>query len=303
MKPYHVITAVTAVILLALAVLLYGQADGPTSKTNAAALTLQSFADDLPALAEPGDPQADAAVFYERAITLYAANPDALPRTGKHDELVEGLCDLLLQATAAGNVDEGFLDGHIPIAIGAQPDYGDAIENIYEDVIVRSAELYTRGDTAGARDLAVAVWVFGRRLFEHNTLYYHRVVGLDMMESAGSILFEMAAKDDLLDPAALRAWSGAIKKVREAWQPKLEILLGIDPHPGDLVNIAVNDPDRTFRIEATLRLGIHRYGADRGNSRAMNRAIAAAVAGDDPMIAEAGRAAEALTLKEKRRFY
>lgn len=303
MKPYHVITAVTAVILLGLAVLLYGQADGPTSKTNGAALALQTFADDLPALAKPGDPKADAAVFYEQAIATYAQNAEALPRTRKHDERVDGLCELLLQATAAGKVDDGFLDGHIPIAIRAQPDYGDAIENIYENVIVRAAELYTRGDTAGARDLALAVWVFGRRLFEHNTLYYHRVVGLDMMESAGSILFETAGKNDSLDPAALRAWSGAIKAIRDAWQPKLEIVMGIDPHPGDLVNIALNDADRTFRIEATLRLGIHRYGADRGNRRAMNRAIAAAINGDDPMIARAGRAAEALTLEEKRRLY
>ncbi|MEZ6190677.1 MAG: hypothetical protein R3C45_05225 [Phycisphaerales bacterium] len=303
MKPYHVISAVTAVILLGLAVLLYGQADGPTSATSAQALALQSFSADLPALAQPGDPNTDAAVFYERAIALYAENSDALPRTRKHDELVDGLCELLLQAATSGIAGDGFMDGHIPVAIGAQPDYGDALENIYENVIVRAAELYARGDTAGARDLALAVWLFGQRLFEHNTLYYHRVVGLDMMESAGSILFEMAAKDGSPDPAALRTWSAAIKQIRSAWQPKLEIVMGIDPHPGDLVNIALNDQDRTFRVEATLRLGIHRYQADRGNRRAMQRAIAAAIASDDPMISQAGRAADALTLEEKRRLY
>lgn len=254
-------------------------------------------------MAAPGDPQADAAAFYEQAIALYAKNSDALPKTRKHDELVDGSCSLLLQAAAAGKIEYGFLDGHIPVTIGAQPDYGDAVENVYEDVIVRAAELYTRGDTAGARDLAIAVWVFGRRLFEDNVLLYHRVVGLDMMESAGSILFEISAKDESLDPAALRAWSAAIRKVRDAWQPKLEIIMGIDPHPGDLVNIALNDQDRTFRIEATLRLGIHRYGADRGNRRALQRAIDAAIGGIDPMIAEAGRAADKLTLQEKRRLY
>lgn len=290
-------------MLLGLAVLLYGQADGPTSVTNERAMALQTFPADLPVLSEPGEPNTDAAGFYERAILLYAENTDALTRTRKYDERVDGLCGLLLQAAAAGKVEAGFMDGHIPVTIGAQPDYGDAIENIYEYVIVRAAELYTRGDTAGGRDLALAVWVFGGRLFAHNTLYYHRVVGLDMMESAGSILFEMAEKDDSLDPAALRAWSAAIKDIRSAWQPKLEIVMGIDPHPGDLVNIALNDADRTFRVEATLRLGIHRYGADRGNRRAMQRAIAAAINSDDPMIAEAGRAADALTLEEKRRLY
>ncbi len=290
-------------MLLGLAVLLYGHADGPTSVTNAQALALHSFPADLPVLAEPGDPNTDAAAFYEQAIALYAKNSDALPRTRRHDERVDGLCGLLLQAAAAGQIEDGFMDGHIPVAIGAQPDYGDAIENIYEDVIVRAAELYARGDTADARDLALAVWVFGGRLFERNTLYYHRVVGLDMMESAGSILFEVSTKDGSPDPAALRAWSAAIKSIREAWQPKLQVVLGIDPHPGDLVNIALNDADRMFRVEATLRLGVHRYQADGGNRRAMNRAIDAAIHSDDPMIARAGRAADALTLEEKRRLY
>jgi hypothetical protein len=303
LKPRYVITAVTAVMLLGLAVLLYGHADGPTKATGSEALAQQTLPADLPKLVEASDPQADAGPYYEQAIALYAENVDALPKTRKHDELVDGLCDLLLKAAAAGRVEDGFLDNHIPVAIGAQPDYGDAVEQIYENVIVRAAEQYMKGDATGARELALSVWVFGRRLFENNVRLYHRVVGLDMMESAGSILFEMAAKEGGADAEALRAWSAAIKAIRTAWQPKLEIIMGIDPHSGDLVNIALNDRDRTFRVEATLRLGIHRYGADRGNRRTMQRVIGAAIAGDDPMIAEAGRAADALTLEEKRRLY
>lgn len=303
MKPYHVITAVSAALLMGLGVLLYGHADVPTKATGPEALALQTLPADLPKLVEASDPRADAGVYYEQAIALYVGNADALPKTRRHDELVDGLCELMLKAAAAGRVDDGFLDQHIPVAIGAQPDYGDAIENIYESVIVRAAGQYMKGDAAGARDLALSVWVFGRRLFENNVRLYHRVVGMDMMESAGSILFEMAAKEGGADAAALRAWSAAIKAIRTAWQPKIQIIMGIDPHPGDLVNIAVNDKDLTFRVEATLRLGIHRYQADRGNRRAMQHAIGAAIAGNDPMIAEAGRAADALTLQEKRRLY
>ncbi len=303
MKPRYIIIAVAFVPLLVAAVLSYGVADGPTSVTNAQALSERVLPVDLPALTKPGNPGDDAGVYYEQAIGLFAEHPGVLTRTREHDALVDGLCELLLSAAEAGHIEPGFMDGHIPIQNGALPDFGEAIESIHEWGIYRSAELFTHGEPDRARELALAVWVFGRRMFEDNVRLYNRNAGLDMMESAGGMLFEMSAQDPSLDTQTLRAWSAAITEVRQAWQPKLEVMLGVDPHPGDLVNIALSDGDRMFRVEATLVLGIHRYGADRGNRRAMNGAIQTAIASDDPLLAEAGRAAVALTLEQKRRLY
>ncbi len=293
-------------MLLVAAVLMYGVAEGPTSVTNPEALAQRVLPVDLPALVvrdDPGGDPGDAGVYYERAIALFAEHPGVLTKTREHDGLVDGLCELLLRAAEAGRIESGFMDGHIPVRIGALPDYGEALESIYEWVLYRSAYLYTHDEPERARNMALAVWVFGRRMFEDNVRLYNRNTGLDMMESAGGLLFEMSVEDPALDSETLQAWSVALNDIRRAWQPKLELMLGTDPHPGDLVNIALHDRDRMFRVEATLKLGIHRYGADRGNRRAMNRAIQTAIASEYSMLAEAGRAADALTLEQKRRLY
>ncbi len=332
MKSSHVILiAVGVLILAAAAYSLIGQADAPTTLTDADGLMVQQLLEEpgapgvpggLRVLSMPGDPRGDAAAFYERAISLYAQQRGALPKTREHDELVAGLCGLLAEAADAGHVEAGFMDRHIPVEIGAEPDFQDAVEAIYELAINQVAYRYTHGDPEGARELALAVWVFGRRMFEGNVRLYNRVIGLDMMESAGSMLYEMSADnpgtpgvtaapgdtEGTISPGAdgeaLRAWSQAINQIRRHWQPKLEVVMGIEPPIGDLVNIALNDGDRMFRIEATLRLGIHKHGpVGRGNRRAIQNAIRLAMESDDPVLAEAGRAAEALTQEEKRRLY
>ncbi len=314
MKSSHVIFIVAGALLLgAAAYTLIGQADAPTSLTDTQGLKAQLLPKDLPAMSEPddsgkpggpGEPQVDAAVYYERAISLYDKQRGALPNTREHDELVAELCKLLIQAAQTRRVEAGFMDRHLPVQIGAEPDFADAVEAIYELAIYQSAYRHTHQDPQGARELALAVWVFGRRMFEDNVRLYNRVVGLDMMESAGSMLYEIATDDPRLDGDALHAWSEAINTIRQHWQPKLEVVMGLNPPIGDLINIALNDGDRMFRIEATLRLGIHQHGSiGRGNRRAIQNAIQSAMQSDDPTLAQAGRAAEALTLKQKRRLY
>lgn len=311
MKPRYVITAVAFVPLLVAAVLLYGVADGPTSKTRGEVLAVQSLRampDQFLNIVPDGDPAIDAGELYEQAIQLCIKHEGVLERTREHDELVDQLCELLMQAMH-GRVQIGFLDGHIPVAFGAQPDYGPALENLYTWVLERAAKDYTVDTSMESSMPAWSIFIFGQRLFEHGDRLYHRNTGLDMMESAGRLLYDMQlgyAETGLSvgsDAVKLRAWAERIDAIRRAWQPKLMIVKGTDPHPGDLVNIALNDEDPMFRFEATLVLGIHRYGAERGNRRAMNRAIQAAIASEDPLLAEAGRAADALTLEQKRRLY
>ena len=295
------VTLVVLVMALALVVFMYGFADPPTSVTSESALVKQTLPGDLPALVTPAKPQADAGAYYEQAIELFNENPRVLERTREHDEMVEGLSELLLQASDAGQIVDGFLDGHIPVKNGADPDYGEAIESMNEWVLEHAVMVYSKGEKDKARNLALAVWLFGQRLFEHSDRLYHKNTGLDMMTSAGSMLILLAERDEKLDREVLSKWGAALDEISRKWQPKIMATVGPNPHPGDLVNIALNDQDRMFRVEATLKLGIQRYTVDRGNRRAMNQAIQAAIASDDPMLAEAGRAADAVTLQEMRR--
>ncbi len=195
MKLGYVISAVAVLAVLVALTLEYGGADAPTAVTTAGALRVQTLSADLPVLFTPSDPRADAAPIYDLAIALYAEHRGALPKTREHDELVTALADLLMQAADAGRVEHGFMDRHIPVKIGAEPDFADSVEAIYELAIYESAYRYSHGDAEGARDLALAVWVFGRRMFKENVRLYNRVVGMDMMESAGAMLYEISSSD------------------------------------------------------------------------------------------------------------
>jgi len=303
-KISHVIMSVSLVVVAVALSIHLRTGDGPTSVTEGEALRKQTLPDTAAGFTFPTDPEVDAATDYEQLIRLYGEHPDTLPKTREHDELIAGLSSLFIKAARSGRVKQGFIDRHIPIEIGALPDFDDALESAYELAIFESARRYTHQDPQGARELAVAVWVLGERMFKHNDRLYGKVVGLDMMESAGAILFEMSEDDPAIDGEALAFWSSAITGIRSAWQPKLEVMLGVTPPIGDLVNITVNDEDRMFRIEATLRLGIFKHAAGSGGNRQMIlRSIDQAIASDDPMISQAGRAAEALTLEQKRRLY
>lgn len=304
MKPVYFIWIFPALLVLALAVFLYGSADTPSSLTNAKALAAQHLPDLPPPFAIERNPDDDASLYYEQALTLFDSQRAALPKTREHDELVAGICELLESAARAGRVPVGFMDRHIPVSIGAVPDFDDALEEIFTLAVYESARRYTHDDPDGARDLAMAVFVFGRRLFDNNTRLYNRNTGLDMMESAGSLLYDMSANDTTIDAENMREWSRGLDQIRKHWQPKLQFILGTDPQIGDLVNVAQHDEDRMFRIVATLRLGVHKHSpVGRGNLRLIHHAIQEAMQSEDPMIAEAGRAADAMTLQERRRYY
>jgi hypothetical protein len=304
LKISHVIMSASLVVMAVAVSIHLRTGEVSTSVTGGDALRKQTLPDPVAGLTLPSNPEADAAAVYEELIRLVGEHPDALPGTREQDDLIAGVSALLVQAAGAGRVQQGFIDRHIPVEIGALPDFDDAVETAYELAIKESARRYTREDPQGARELAVAVWVLGERMFRHNDRLYGKVVGLDMMESAGAILYEISADDPTIDGEALASQSAAITGIRRAWQPKLEVMLGVTPPIGDLVNIAMNDEDRMFRVEATLRLGIFKHAAGSGGNRRMIlRSIDQAIDSDDPMISEAGRAAAALTLEEKRRLY
>ena len=278
--------------------------DRPSAATQGEALKKQELLEATQPLKLSVDASADATPLYQALIELYDQYPGVLPDTKAHDELTEKASALLVEAARAGRVEHGFIDRHIPVEIGATPGFEDAVEVLYEIAVIESANRYARGETGPAKELAIAVWVLGERMFNHNDRLYSKIVGLDAMESAGSVLFEIAGNDPLLNAEDLRAASERITAIRRAWQPKLQIVMGVSPPIGDLVQIAEHDEDLAFRVEATLRLGIFQHAAGGiGNKRMVRRAIGRAVESNNEMIAQAGLAAQALTLEEKRRLY
>lgn len=296
------IAAVLA-ILVALVVAMIIQPDPPTDATAAEHLVKVKLPDDLPPMFTPRSPAANASAIYRDVIGQYNSRRNMFEQGQDTTSQVESIADLLIKAMYAGIVEQGFLDSFIPVRVGEQPSFGDALEAIAGLSLDEAAARYDRDEQDDAVTLTLAVWALGQRAFTHNTRLYPRYTGLRLMHSAGQQLYAWS-DDDAIDHELLLRWAEALDAVQLAWQEKVKLVMSVDPHIGDLLNIAQHDEDKTFRVAATLRLGIIKYApGHRGNSRAIQRAIDEAMADDDPMIARAGEAADDLTREQMRRLH
>ena len=273
-------------------------ADPPTAATSPEKLTQVTLSDDAPPLVTPNAPDADATDLYRRAMGHYRANSVELDMGEPPPAKVAELVDLMLAATRAGRVQEGFLDVQISDDLQAGPNFGDALEGVGLVLLFEAQNRFQAGDKEGAIAASEAVWLLGRRAFEQNTHLYPRITGLTMMQNAGSQLLVW------LPPEQTTGWERDLRRIDDAWMKKLPIVSGTDPHIGDLINIALNDEDPTFRLAATLRLGVAKFnpGAP-GNLAAINDAIAEAKEDDNPRVRRAAMIADEATEAEMRRVH
>lgn len=283
---------------------MQGSLDAPTRLTAPETLIAVTLPPDPPALtlppSAPGD--TDAAALYQQALTRYREQETELSQSPPPSDRLEPFLALLEQAAQAERVTPGFLDHSIPVAIDGEPAWGDALESIYLLAMEEADRRHEAGDVDGAVRIARAIWTLGRRAFEDNVRLYNRIQGLRLMGDAIGRLsrwLDPAA----LDTEALSDVASGLSRVRAAWEPKLRIVVGTDPPIGDLINLARHDQDRTFRVAATLRLGVARFKpGTRSNLRAINKTLDDAQASSDPLLAEAGRWAANLTLEEMKRL-
>lgn len=273
-------------------------ADPPTTATSPERLARVTLPGDAVPLVTPSDPEADATDLYRRAMGYYRANSVELDMEYPPPDKMAALVDLMLAATQAGQVQDGFLDVQISDDLQAGPNFGDALEGVGLVLLFAAQDRYQAGDKDGAIALSQAVWLLGRRAFEHNTHLYPRITGLTMMQNAGSQLLVW------LPPEQTVGWERGLRRIDDAWMAKLPIVSGTKPHIGDLTNIARNDQDPTFRLAATLRLGIAKFNpGTSGNLSAINAAIADAKADEDAKVRRAGLIADEATEAEVRRVH
>lgn len=102
----------------------------------------------------------------------------------------------------------------------------------------------------------------------------------------------------------MQAYAGSVNTALEAYGDKIKFLWDmkvLSTHPGDVYNVAENDADRAWRVEAIATLGLLRYqGLGRGDNKFIEKLIARYAASGDPFEAAAGAAARDLTLDEYR---
>lgn len=271
--------------------------DPPTKATTAAgALDKVEFPTDLPRLYTPQSPNNSADAPYKSAVAFARENAKALTGKSPQPGMVFRLSNFVIDGLDAGQVSAGLLDDQIPMTLGEQPEFGDALTTIGASLLKRAEEIGKTDKTAGAK-LAIAVTVFGERLFRSSVRLHNRLAGASLMRGGVELLYTDFAEQLPQGGKELEPWIGAIKKISTSWNPKILIVTSVQPHMGDLLNIAKNDKDVTFRVEATRWMGIAKYLAKthKGNLAAVEDHIAASKRDTDSTMVAAATAAEALT--------
>lgn len=284
--------AIAAVIVLFFGFILFlsarGFPDPPTRATTATgaldAITLETG---LPPVAEHTG-SGDGASSYKEAFAIYQSNRSAARSNAVIDQLTEHLID----AMQAPKADMSFLDEGIPLQPGGKPDYGDALEVIPELVLSRAADMRERGDYEYARRAEQAVWVMGERCFGKCKIHYPREIGLNLMIAACEQMYSNDAS--LPNGGEVDAWIKPLQQLRKDWLAKSEVVLSLRPHIGDLMNVAQYDKDVSFRVAATLQMGIRKFSpGSNGNYNAMIALLEQLKSDSDPLVAKAAEAAAA----------
>jgi len=277
-----------------------GVADAPTSATRPEQLAAVTPPQDAPPLFTPTRPEADATPRYREAFELYQRQPGVFDRGTPSPAVLGQVTDLLQRAADAGQVQPGWLDDQIPMRFNADPEFGAALEQVSAAALIRAEQLYEAQQYEASVQVLRSVWALGYRAFTQNQRMYPRTQGLYIMDQALFPMRSMAGETGL-DPEALTTWQQWVEQALQRYEDKMKIVLAVEPQMGDLFNIARNDQDPAFRLTGVMRLGLAKFHAgSRGNKRVVLALIEQAKSSDDPLIAEAGRAADETTAEDVR---
>ena len=282
-----IFVSIALVMVIAVVVLLAARsgADAPTSNSSPANLALMKF-DGASPLYESTNAGADATPIYRELFELYQRHSAVLDSDPPYPAAITSqVIELLINAMNAGSVSNGFLDEQVPMRPLAGPEFGAAIESVTIVALDHAAELYDRGDGAAADVTVRAVFALGHRAFERNVRLYPRWTGLQAMLNACANLAE--------EGTTIEPWIKGLEKIEVAWDRKQRWLSLVRPHIGDLIRVARQDEDVTFRVRATLLLGYVKFApGHRGNERAILDAIAELESDKQDLVRQAAEAAE-----------
>ncbi|MEX2214958.1 MAG: hypothetical protein WD768_12560 [Phycisphaeraceae bacterium] len=257
----------------------------------------------LSPVAEAGS--GDASSQFEALLRYYQDNRAAIDPDGTSAEVGEAILDHFISLQQAGAVPARSFDGVTPMLPQAKPDFDAALLNMALAGMKRAAVLHARPNDESkqrAMDAAKALWVLGLTMYEKSKRVPLRTMGMELMRAAGTEIFNWSGDGTELGDAITK-WVNAMNKFdEEYWGPKSAVIGTLrygepdSPTLGDLVNIAQNDEDPTWRVAATLELGRAKYSRRTSQQdRALQGVISSLQSDKDPAVAEAARVAEKYT--------
>jgi hypothetical protein len=294
-----------AVVILFVMLLLLNRgepATRPTSDSGSAMLALQAVPDNAPSLHTPANPDANGDEAYHRALSFFTEHEKVLGAVNVHDELAEQWGALFVEAAKAGRVSEGFLDKSSSMTPVARGPYSAALQEAPRVVLSRAQTLFDQGHKQRAIEMGRAMWALGLRGYTKNNRANERFLSLWCMEMAHDALRDWLGEDG--DEAkALKFWGSHIQTMNRSFKHKYELLMRQGPNIGDVIRIANEDQDPTFRMEATLKLGVLQFAPkNKANLKLMQQTFERNRKDANPLVAKAAAEAQAMTVDQIRRM-
>ena len=256
----------------------------------------------------------DAAEHYARAIELFFTNYDIIEDAAA--ALAGG--DAQGCAEALKTLDE--IRGHIGNgAKQASMKYLARHASGKLQVSKRQEDVERLGQTVDALKILGDYYIANNRLKDANAMYRDMfVVGWHMIEAHSHMHMALYGQDiaatalsgmsksiergldkdtDYERRAPLHAYLGALNEFRSVYEEKSMVFHKVRLEAGDIWNIAENDKDRAWRVQAILGMGLMRFTheSSKANTARNNETIEKFLNSEDPLEKMAAQAAKAYT--------
>jgi hypothetical protein len=252
---------------------------------------------------------------YSRAVAAYHDNEQIIPKptpavkasiTIINEDAVDAMTEIYRHVSAgAAKKDMKYLAVHTPGKLRVSPYLKEVtpLLRAAESVDLLARHLLANNRRKQAEAIHKDLLIMGRHMVNARS-------HLDMVNSGTLIQFDamqglvraydsMETKDKNFKKrrlAALREYFAALNEFDRRYGTKLEVLWKVRPNPGDVFNIARNDKDHAWRVQAILCMGILRYTAsNRNDTRRNNEMIEKYLNSSDPLEAAAAKAAKELS--------
>lgn len=300
------------VILIAIALYFKFQPEPPDRESGAITdenLAKQTF--DTSSLPDLG--QAPSGSGSLQALLTKLASSKNIIRSGGFEDEKEALAKDIVNAlhgAAADSIPENAFDQRIPEKRFDAPELQEEIQALLKASTREVDRLIDERQFDKAQGIALSYMGLGKQVFNKNQRLKSRQAGLGMMRSAlremGKIIrarYEDAEieKEEMAKlNAQIMSWNNAIADFEEPWKGKLKSIDSITkPNTADIIRVAKEDKDLTFRVFGTLRLGYLQYErGDPGNQEAIKQAIETLKGDSEPLVAKAANEASSIKREE-----
>jgi hypothetical protein len=224
----------------------------------------------------------NAADDYVKAIKIYKDNESILKNVSDQDKiksLWEGkdkLTDNVLAvakqideqvAAGATKASMNFTLTHTPkdFRVGWRFRPADDLEQVARLEFCLAGDYVSRKEYDAAQKILMNLLAMGMHMTDERARSYVTHKGImaqaDAIQGLGQIYMANDPEGRKKVDTLLTPYNNALNSLLKSYETKLQILQVAKPEPGDVFNIAQNDKDKSWRIQAILTLGVIKFVA------------------------------------------